>query len=67
MVLYIAFLEDAHRSSSRSVACLNDARLEQGIEGSGREGYFYLSRHQLEIDRELSALYSNDPADASTG
>jgi hypothetical protein len=40
MVLYIAFLEDAHRSSSRSVACLNDARLEQGIEGSGREGYF---------------------------
>jgi hypothetical protein len=37
VTLCIAFLEETHGSSSRSVVCLNDARLKRGIEGLRRE------------------------------
>jgi hypothetical protein len=38
VVLYIAFLDEAHGGSSRSVAYLKDARLERSLECRRREG-----------------------------
>jgi hypothetical protein len=38
MILYIAFLDEAHGSSSRSVTNLNGARLERSMECRRREG-----------------------------
>lgn len=37
LIFYVAFPEDVHRSSSRSVSCLNDARRERSLESSRRE------------------------------
>jgi hypothetical protein len=37
VIVYVAFLNEAHRNSCRSVTSLNDARRERGIESSGRE------------------------------
>ena len=37
VVLYIALLDEAHGGSSRSVACLKDARLERSLECWRRE------------------------------
>lgn len=42
MILYIALIDEAQNSSSRTVACFNVARLERGLECQRREGKYGL-------------------------
>ena len=38
MILYIAFLDESHGNSGRSVVCLEGARLKRSLECRRREG-----------------------------
>src|ERR1700722_616530 len=74
VILYICFFDEAHGSSSRSVACLEDARLEQRPECRRREGENSVSsKHTLtmacvpECPRDSAsgvstALYTTEPS-----